>query len=757
MKTNLLFLCLTISLSSHASNNYYEWGSLPVGGGGFVSGIITSEADDTLIYARTDVGGAYRWISSTHTWKPITDWVSESQCGLMGIESLAIDPQHPNKVYIYAGTSYFSNGLSVILASDDYGETFSTQATVTSLFPAHGNDGGRQSGERLAVSPVDSNVLFCGSRTRGLWRSSNRGKSWRRVGKASFPDDRKIAFVQFLPMELTDEQPALLVGLLYKGGTNLYRSDDGGDTWSAVENSRTDYMPHRCTVGKDVAYITYTDAAGPGTNGTGGIMKLDLTSGEWTDISPTSESYGEIQISPSNDQWLVACSMSLWQYQPWCSGATTWGDQIYVSKNGGKTWSNIMTKARYREPTVTWLKASAQLHWCGSVKIDRSTSGRTFFVSGNGIFITENVFATTPSFKMAVDGLEETVPQCIVSVEGAPVLTTIGDYDGFMYDTPTSRSTRYTPSMGTTACISIAGENVGQIVRVGSKIYQTTNGGRTWSDMKGPLTDVSFTHCALSSTGKILIVSPSGKSPYFTTDKGNTWTQITGIPSGTRLYPDYHTDGRFYAIHTNRLYVYTYNADDPDGFTSKFISMSNAISRIAVVSDRTGEVLVARGTSGISRVTVDADGTPKSQLIRVSNATCIGVGRAPSDGAYPAIYIWGRPTAIMPVGIYRSDDEGASWVRVNDNLHQFGGPGNAQIICGDMNVYGRVYMSTVGRGVVYGEMMTDVIDGISLPETGHTTHTSHGIYTLSGIKVANGFQTSTPQIYIHNGKKTIVR
>lgn len=39
----------------------YVWDNLPIGGSGFVSGLITSKAEPGLIYARTDVGGAYRW------------------------------------------------------------------------------------------------------------------------------------------------------------------------------------------------------------------------------------------------------------------------------------------------------------------------------------------------------------------------------------------------------------------------------------------------------------------------------------------------------------------------------------------------------------------------------------------------------------------------------------------------------------------------------------------------------------------------
>jgi hypothetical protein len=40
--------------------------------------------------------------------------------------------------------------------------------------------------------------------------------------------------------------------------------------------------------------------------------------------------------------------------------------------------------------------------------------------------------------------------------------------------------------------------------------------------------------------------------------------------------------------------------------------------------------------------------------------------------------------------------------RVNDGAHQYGGLGNGGFVKGDMNVFGRVYMSTPGRGVPYG-------------------------------------------------------
>jgi hypothetical protein len=53
-------------------------------------------------------------------------------------------------------------------------------------------------------------------------------------------------------------------------------------------------------------------------------------------------------------------------------------------------------------------------------------------------------------------------------------------------------------------------------------------------------------------------------------------------------------------------------------------------------------------------------------------------------------------------GIYRSDDAGRHWVRVNDDKHQWAWTGAA--ITGDPRVFGRVYVATNGRGIIVGDL-----------------------------------------------------
>jgi xyloglucan-specific exo-beta-1,4-glucanase len=108
------------------------------------------------------VGGAYRWDEPTQSWIPLLDWNSQDQTTYQGVESIAIDPLTPSKLYILAGTSYWKGGNTAILRSSDYGNSFAV-TDVTSKFKANGNGADRQKGEGLTVDPNLGSVLFCGT------------------------------------------------------------------------------------------------------------------------------------------------------------------------------------------------------------------------------------------------------------------------------------------------------------------------------------------------------------------------------------------------------------------------------------------------------------------------------------------------------------------------------------------------------------------------------------------------------------------
>jgi hypothetical protein len=81
----------------------------------------------------------------------------------------------------------------------------------------------------------------------------------------------------------------------------------------------------------------------------------------------------------------------------------------------------------------------------------------------------------------------------------------------------------------------------------------------------------------------------------------------------------------------------------------------------------------------------------------LQGASAIALGKAKAGASYSAaIYVVGTLSGVW--GVYRSDDGGASWVRHNDDAHQFGGIG---VMAADQSVYGRIYISGTGRGLLY--------------------------------------------------------
>ncbi len=76
----------------------------------------------------------------------------------------------------------------------------------------------------------------------------------------------------------------------------------------------------------------------------------------------------------------------------------------------------------------------------------------------------------------------------------------------------------------------------------------------------------------------------------------------------------------------------------------------------------------------------------------------IALGKAPPGAEYPAVFAFG--TMNGQKAIWRSDDAAKSWMRINDDQHQYGT--RYRCIAADPRVFGRVYIGTDGRGVLYG-------------------------------------------------------
>jgi hypothetical protein len=124
-------------------------------------------------------------------------------------------------------------------------------------------------------------------------------------------------------------------------------------------------------------------------------------------------------------------------------------------------------------------------------------------------------------------------------------------------------------------------------------------------------------------------------------------------------------------------------------------------ARFKALPGTKGDVWLAGGAAdGAYGLWHSTDGGASfTKLSGVEQADTIGFGKAATGASYQTLYTSAKIGGVR--GIFRSTDKGASWTRINDDAHQWGWTGAA--ITGDPRVYGRVYVSTNGRGVLYGD------------------------------------------------------
>ncbi|HEY5283822.1 MAG TPA: hypothetical protein VIM14_13605, partial [Polyangia bacterium] len=546
------------------------WGNVRFDGGGFVDGIVASTKVKGLFYARTDVGGAYRWNNDQKVWIPLLDWLSQDDVGLYGVESMALDPSNPGRLYLMGGTSYFSKGKTAILRSEDYGTTFET-IDVSSLWRAHGNGMGRQSGEKLAVDPNNANILFCGSRAAGLFKSTDAGKTWTNVSTIGAQSGADLANANGISFVLFDPSSSLTAGggtsTIYLGVSaatkSLYVSKDGGATFTPIAGGPSGQMPNRAALAKGNLYLTYGNSVGPYNLSNGSFYRYAVAAGSWTNLTPMTDDgkgllgnggqgnalgFGGVSVDAADPNHILISTLGFYGGQTrFPDGGENYGDRLYVTSDGGATWTTDFSqmdpkdasKANAAANGNAWISGNA-IHWAGDVTLNPFDGKEAWVISGNGVFHTTNLGDALPVWSFDSKGIEETVPLDVVSVPGGPLVSAIGDYDGAVYKDITRSYPRHTPQVGTTQSLGYA-PLTGSFLRAGhvtdystgtgiesNVMYFSSDTAATWSKLPTPKGAQGLV--VLSADGKVLLQRPDNSSTvYRSADQGQTWTTVTGL------------------------------------------------------------------------------------------------------------------------------------------------------------------------------------------------------------------------------------
>ncbi len=724
----------------------YVWRNVAIVGGGYVPGIIFNDSEPGLVYARTDIGGAYRWSNHERRWIPLLDWVGWDDWGLAGVDSLATDPVDPDRVYVLAGTytNDWDPGNGAVLRSRDRGRTWRRTALP---FKSGGNMPGRNMGERLAVDPNDHAILYLGARSgNGLWKSADFGKSWNPVtgfpaGVGSYSQDPGdpsgygsdplgVVWVVFDPRTrgADGSTQTIYVGVADLG-LSIYCTTDGGATWAALPGQPTTpaFMPHHAVLASTgILYVTYNNKGGPYDGDMGDVWKYDTATGVWTKISPDPSSgtnswfgYGGLAVDAQHPDTLVVAELNRW-----------WPDvNIWRSTDAGATWHSIWEWGPWPDrvfhyvqdisgaPWLDWAahpslpEVTPKLGWMvGDIEIDPFDSDRMLYGTGATIYGTEDLTAWDSGGPITISvqarGLEETSVQDLISPpEGAPLLSALGDIGGFRHDDlsvpPAAMPTN--PLLGGGTSLDYAELVPAVIYRAGNgsprNAGYSLDGGETWSPVTSEPPGDGGGRIAVSADGGAVVWSKGG-AVYHSLDNGTTWAPSSGMPGAGPVASDRVAPGKFYGFSGGTFYM---SVDSGATFsaTSAVGLPSSGSVQLKAVPGHEGHVWLAGGSaeSAYGLWVSEDSGASFRRRNDVEEADTIGFGKAAPGHRYPAIYTSAKVHGIR--GIFRSDDAGRHWERVNDDRHQYGWTGAA--ITGDPRVYGRVYVATNGRGIVYGE------------------------------------------------------
>lgn len=725
----------------------YRWRNAEIVGGGFVPGIVFNQSEPNLIYARTDIGGAYRWDNWHQRWIPLLDWVGWDDWGHSGVASLATDARDPDRVYAAVGTytNDWDPNPGAILRSRDRGEHW----TVSPLpFKLGGNMPGRGMGERLAIDPNRNGILFLAAPSgNGLWRSADFGETWAKV--ESFPNAGTyrpdpndpsgyssvtpgVLWVTFDPRTGSKRRATqtIYVGVADKENI-LYRSTDAGTTWERVAGQPTGYIPHKGVldhVGGHL-YLATSDTGGPYDGNKGDVWKLNAATGEWTLISPIPSSSGDdyfgyngLTIDRQHPDTLMVATQISW-----------WPDVIFFRTNdGGATWARAWDWGawpnrilRYdvditQAPWLTWNavpplpELAPKLGWMTeSLEIDPFDSNRLLYGTGATIYGTDNLTdwdaGTTVRISVHARGLEETAVLDLISPPiGANLLSAVGDVGGFVHHDFANPGLMYdNPTFGSTTSIDFAGLAPSVVVRVGNpttgmRFGISTDGGATWTPAGRQPDGISAGGLvSVNADGTRVVWSPVGAPVSYSTDSGATWAPSAGVPAGATVESDRVNPSRFYAVSGGVFYT---SADGGASFAATGATGLPAEGKVRfkALPGVEGEIWFAGGKEGGTHGLWHSrdGGASFTRLSNVEEADTVGFGKAAPGRSYPALFTSAQIDGVR--GIFRSDDAGRRWVRINDDRHQYAWTGAA--ITGDPRVYGRVYVATNGRGIIVGDL-----------------------------------------------------
>ena len=389
---------------------------------------------------------------------------------------------------------------------------------------------------------VDEQLGFASATGNVLLRTEDAGATWTALTPPAGTSIRALHFF--------DAQNGIGVGI----GGDIIRTTDGGDTWTQPTSPTTNSLLGMHVAGSTVlamgtwgTLLRSTDAGQ--TWNTETFDLLDLLG---ADLHPSGMGLlvGEARVYRTLD---FGTTWEPVQIGTWHTrlNKVSFGDQQHGASAGWLTQGGLQNGViRTEDGGRTWTNVSAgNSQWLG---VHLNADGTGWIGGGSGANrSTTDFFATSqnhPGPNVAV--------RCAWTFDADNAILAGGYINGGMYRTTNGGSSWTHSPVGNISIFDLyfPSDLVGYAVGEGGIIWKTTDAGITWQQLTSPTTAEVHSVFFLNDTLGYI----AGNGAHRTTDGGQTWTYLGGVPQFTQSILFTHPDTG-YAVNVSGQSVMTTN------------------------------------------------------------------------------------------------------------------------------------------------------------------------------------------------------
>jgi photosystem II stability/assembly factor-like uncharacterized protein len=558
----------------------------PANMGGRIVDLAVVESNPATFYVATASGGVWKTTDAGEHFTPVFDGQPTQNIG-----AVTVAPSNPDIVWVGTGEANPRNSVAWgdgVYKSTDGGKTWKNMG----LKDTHHIG-------RIVIHPKNPDIVYVAAlghiwgpnKERGLYKTEDGGQSWQ---LSKFIDEN----TGFIDVAIDPVEPNILYAAAYgprrdgfAGGNpetqtraeaGLFRTEDGGKTWSKMTEGLPDRPIGRCGIDvyrKDprivyavvqtdkTAVTTLGQAAKAGTNvEIGGIFRSDDKGKTWkkfNDLCPRPFYYGQIRIDPTDDQRFFVLGV---QFYATRDGGKTFPNNpgikgvhpdhhalwinpadpkhmilgndggLYITKDGGGAWSGIRNLPIGQFYAVA-VDTRRPYHVYGGLQDNGSWGGPVATQRADGISLEDwKRVAGADGFYCAVDPTDPDVVYAEGQYGNLQRINIKINQRKFIKPAPDKQSPAYRYNWSSPLLLSRHDSNT--VYFGGNHLFKSNNRGDKWQPISpdltrgkpGPSTSTGHTLTTIAESpnqaGLLWVGTDDGRL-HLTRDSGKTWTELT--------------------------------------------------------------------------------------------------------------------------------------------------------------------------------------------------------------------------------------